>query len=211
MRSASIWRSHFVFLRCRLAQLRRACAGGNSSCANQHLPRRREQWRYRKCRLSKRGLCVNEGRETAFRLPSVQGRRRQAFGIGLVWLAWLIAVLLTVVIGLAAGTYVWRLGWYEPSGLWPLFTWDYSYYAHIARTGYPSGRAGAEYAFISALAAAAAFGGTALGGRRGSCTRLCLERRGVLWRGRGNPARTAAHRSCAGLLAGVVCALACIS
>jgi hypothetical protein len=77
----------------------------------------------------------------------VQGGR-QAFGVGLVWLAWLSAVLLTVAIGLSAGAYVWRPGWYEHQGLRPLFAWDYNYYAGIARTGYPSGRGGREYAFF---------------------------------------------------------------
>lgn len=77
----------------------------------------------------------------------MQGRR-EALAVGLVWLAWLGAVLLTVTIGLAAGAYVWSPGWYEQHGLWPLFAWDYNWYEHIARTGYPGGHGGREYAFF---------------------------------------------------------------
>jgi hypothetical protein len=73
---------------------------------------------------------------------------RQTLLIGLVWLAWLGAVLAVLGIGLAAGAYVWSPGWYEHKGLWPLFAWDYNWYDQIARTGYPGGHGGREYAFF---------------------------------------------------------------
>jgi hypothetical protein len=74
--------------------------------------------------------------------------RRDALGIGLVWLAWLGAILAAVGIGLAAGAYHWSPGWYQDDGLWPLFAWDYNWYDHIARDGYPGGHGGREYAFF---------------------------------------------------------------
>lgn len=74
--------------------------------------------------------------------------RRDAVRIGLVWLAWLGAILATLGIGLAAGAYVWSPGWYLRTGLWPLYAWDYNWYDHIARDGYPVGRGGREYAFF---------------------------------------------------------------
>lgn len=73
---------------------------------------------------------------------------RQAFGVGLVWLSWFSAVLGTVALGLAAGAYVGKPGWVVNQGLWPLLSWDYNWYLSIARTGYPSGRGGGEYAFF---------------------------------------------------------------
>jgi hypothetical protein len=74
--------------------------------------------------------------------------RRDALRIGLVWLAWLGAVLVTLAIGLGAGAYVHAPGWLERHGLWPLFAWDYNWYEHIARDGYPGGNGGREYAFF---------------------------------------------------------------
>jgi hypothetical protein len=74
--------------------------------------------------------------------------RRDVLAIGLVWLAWIGAVLAAVGIGLAAGAYVLRLGWSEHHGLWPLFAWDFNWYDHIARDGYPGGHGGREYAFF---------------------------------------------------------------
>lgn len=74
-------------------------------------------------------------------------RRRDA-RIGLVWLAWLGAVLATVAIGLAAGAYHWHPGWYEHQGLWPLFSWDYNWYELIARAGYPAHLVERQYAFF---------------------------------------------------------------
>jgi hypothetical protein len=77
----------------------------------------------------------------------VQGRRG-ALAVGLVWLGWLGAVLLTVAVGLAAGAYALVPGWLTHHGLWPLFAWDYNWYHLIAYYGYPQGRAGHEYAFF---------------------------------------------------------------
>jgi hypothetical protein len=74
--------------------------------------------------------------------------RRDAVGIGLVWLAWLGAILAAVGIGLAAGAYRWQLGWYEHAGLWPLYAWDYNWYELIARQGYPAHTGGRQYAFF---------------------------------------------------------------
>jgi hypothetical protein len=74
--------------------------------------------------------------------------RRDVLAIGLVWLAWIGAVLAAVGVGLAAGAYVLRLGWSEHHGLWPLFAWDFNWYDHIARDGYPGGHGGREYAFF---------------------------------------------------------------
>jgi hypothetical protein len=77
----------------------------------------------------------------------VQGRSG-ARAVGLVWLVWLAAVLVTVAIGLAAGAYTWRPGWFQHSGLWPLFAWDYNWYERIAQAGYPDGSGGFRYAFF---------------------------------------------------------------
>jgi hypothetical protein len=74
--------------------------------------------------------------------------RRDAVGIGLVWLAWLGAILAAVGIGLAAGAYHWSPGWYETHGLYPLFAWDYNLYRLVADFGYPAHRVGQEYAFF---------------------------------------------------------------
>jgi hypothetical protein len=74
--------------------------------------------------------------------------RRDALLIGLAWLVWLGAILATLRIGLAAGAYVHAPGWLERHGLWPLFAWDYNWYEHIARDGYPGGHGGREYAFF---------------------------------------------------------------
>jgi hypothetical protein len=77
----------------------------------------------------------------------VQGRR-EALAVGLVWLVWLGAVLLTLAIGLAAGAYTFELGWSIHSGPWPLFAWDYNWYHLIAYAGYPNGSGGRQYAFF---------------------------------------------------------------
>jgi hypothetical protein len=77
----------------------------------------------------------------------VQGRR-EALAVGLVWLAWLGAVLLTVAIGLAAGAYTFSTGWSIHHGLWPLFAWDYNWYHFVAYGGYPDGQGGRQYAFF---------------------------------------------------------------
>jgi hypothetical protein len=77
----------------------------------------------------------------------VQGRRG-ALAVGLVWLGWLGAVLLTLAIGLAAGAYTFKLGWSIHSGPWPLFAWDYNWYHLIAYAGYPNGSGGRQYAFF---------------------------------------------------------------
>jgi hypothetical protein len=74
--------------------------------------------------------------------------RRDALRIGLIWAAWLGAILATLGIGLAAGAYVHAPGWLERDGLWPLFAWDYNWYEHIARDGYPGGHGGRQYAFF---------------------------------------------------------------
>jgi hypothetical protein len=74
--------------------------------------------------------------------------RRDALRIGAVWLVWLGAVLAAVGIGLATGAYVWQVGWSEHEGLWPLYAWDFNWYDHIARDGYPGGHGGREYAFF---------------------------------------------------------------
>ncbi len=74
--------------------------------------------------------------------------RRDALRIGLVWLVWLGAILVTLAIGLSADAYVHAPGWLERHGLWPLFAWDYNWYEHIARDGYPGGNGGREYAFF---------------------------------------------------------------
>ena len=74
--------------------------------------------------------------------------RRDALGIGLVWLVWLGAIVATVGIGLGTGAYAWSPGWYERHGLWPVYAWDYNWYDHIARDGYPNGHGGREYAFF---------------------------------------------------------------
>ena len=50
----------------------------------------------------------------------MQGRR-EALAVGLVWLVWLAAIILTVAIGLAAGAYTFTVGWTIHTGLWPLF------------------------------------------------------------------------------------------
>jgi len=63
--------------------------------------------------------------------------RREALAVGLVWLAWLGAVLLTVALGLATGTYTLAAGWSIHHGLWPLFAWDYNWYHFVAYGGYP--------------------------------------------------------------------------
>jgi hypothetical protein len=77
----------------------------------------------------------------------VQGRR-EALAVGLVWLAWLGAVLLTVAVGLAAGAYTLGVGWSIHHGLWPLFAWDYNWYHLVAHGGYPDGQGGRQYAFF---------------------------------------------------------------
>jgi hypothetical protein len=77
----------------------------------------------------------------------VQGRRG-ALAVGLVWLGWLGAVLLTIAVGLAAGAYTFKLGWSIHSGPWPLFAWDYNWYHLVANAGYPDGSGGREYAFF---------------------------------------------------------------
>ena len=74
--------------------------------------------------------------------------RREALAIGLVWLAWLGAILATLGIGLAAGVYHWSGGWYVSHGIYPLFAWDYNLYRLIADQGYPAHRVGQEYAFF---------------------------------------------------------------
>lgn len=74
--------------------------------------------------------------------------RRDALRIGLVWLVWLGAILVTLEIGLAAGAYVWQPGWAQHRDLWPLYAWDYNWYVNIARDGYPAGRDGRQYAFF---------------------------------------------------------------
>lgn len=77
----------------------------------------------------------------------MQGRR-EALAVGLVWLTWLGAVLLTVAIGLAAGAYTFAEGWSIHHGLWPLFAWDYNWYHFVAYGGYPGGQGGRQYAFF---------------------------------------------------------------
>jgi hypothetical protein len=77
----------------------------------------------------------------------VQGRR-EALAVGLTWLVWLGAVLLTVAIGLAAGAYTFAAGWSIHRGLWPLFAWDYNWYHFVAYGGYPDGQGGRQYAFF---------------------------------------------------------------
>lgn len=74
--------------------------------------------------------------------------RRQALYIGIVWAAWLGAILATVAIGLAAGAYHWSLGWVEHRGLWPLYSWDYNWYVLIDWTGYTEFQQGRQYAFF---------------------------------------------------------------
>jgi hypothetical protein len=77
----------------------------------------------------------------------VQGRR-EVLAVGLVWLAWLGAILLTVTIGLASGAYTFAQGWSIHHGLWPLFAWDYNWYHFVAYGGYPAGQGGRQYAFF---------------------------------------------------------------
>lgn len=77
----------------------------------------------------------------------MQGRR-EALAVGLVWLVWLGAVLLTVAIGLTAGAYTLGVGWSIHHGLWPLFAWDYNWYHLVAYGGYPDGQGGRQYAFF---------------------------------------------------------------
>jgi len=77
----------------------------------------------------------------------VQGRR-EALAVGLIWLVWLGAVLLTVAIGLAAGAYTFTAGWSIHRGPWPLFAWDYNWYHFVAYGGYPEGQGGRQYAFF---------------------------------------------------------------
>jgi len=86
--------------------------------------------------------------------------RRDALAIGLVWLAWLGAVLAAVGIGLAADAYGWRLGWREHHGLWPLYAWDFNWYDRIAQDGYPAGHGGREYAFFPLWPAVLHWAGT---------------------------------------------------
>jgi hypothetical protein len=74
--------------------------------------------------------------------------RRDWLSIGVIWLAWLAAILVTVELGLAAGAYHWSGGWYEDHGIYPLFAWDYNLYRLIADNGYPAHRVGQEYAFF---------------------------------------------------------------
>ena len=74
--------------------------------------------------------------------------RGDALRIGVVWLVWLVAVLATFAIGLAAGAYVHQPGWILHDGLWPLYAWDYNWYVNIARNGYPDGLGGRQYAFF---------------------------------------------------------------
>ncbi|HEX3267621.1 MAG TPA: hypothetical protein VHQ98_06540 [Gaiellaceae bacterium] len=78
----------------------------------------------------------------------MQGRRCEALAVGLVWLAWLGAVLLTVAIGLEAGAYTFASGWSIHEGLWPLYAWDYNWYHLVAYGGYPEGQGGRQYAFF---------------------------------------------------------------
>lgn len=77
----------------------------------------------------------------------MQGRR-EVLAVGLVWLAWLGAILLTVTIGLASGAYTFSQGWSIHHGLWPLFAWDYNWYHFVAYGGYPAGQGGRQYAFF---------------------------------------------------------------
>ena len=77
----------------------------------------------------------------------MQGRR-EVLAVGLVWLAWLGAILLTVTIGLASGAYTFAQGWSIHHGLWPLFAWDYNWYHFVAYGGYPAAQGGRQYAFF---------------------------------------------------------------
>ncbi len=77
----------------------------------------------------------------------MQGRR-EVLAVGLVWLVWLGAVLLTVAVGLAAGAYTLAPGWSIHRGLWPLFAWDYNWYHFVAYGGYPDAQGGRQYAFF---------------------------------------------------------------
>jgi hypothetical protein len=74
--------------------------------------------------------------------------RSEDVAVGLVWLAWLGAVLTTVALGLAAGAYTLGVGWSIHHGLWPLFAWDYNWYHLVAYLGYPDGHGGRQYAFF---------------------------------------------------------------
>jgi hypothetical protein len=74
--------------------------------------------------------------------------RRDAYAIGLVWAAWLGAILVTLAIGLAAGAYTHQVGWTEHKGLWPLYAWDFNWYRLIAEAGYPAHQGGRQYAFF---------------------------------------------------------------
>lgn len=74
--------------------------------------------------------------------------RRVAVRIGLIWLAWLGALLTALGIGLAAGAYTWAPGWLEHKGLWPLFAWDFNWYDFIGGAGYPGGHVDRQYAFF---------------------------------------------------------------
>ena len=69
---------------------------------------------------------------------------------GVVWSAWLAAVLGVVIGGVEAGAISDpQHSWLHHGGpLWPLFTWDFGWYNAVAVFGYPHGHGGPLYAFF---------------------------------------------------------------
>src|SRR5207244_9946020 len=76
--------------------------------------------------------------------------RHALLAAGVVWAAWLAAVLGVVIGGVEAGAISDpHHSWPHYGGpLWPLFTWDFGWYHSVAVLGYPHGQGGPFYAFF---------------------------------------------------------------
>ena len=78
--------------------------------------------------------CAGEPRERPL------NARRGPLSSVVVWAIWVVAVLALVVGFAVADWFADPQHWARHGGpLWPLFTWDYGWYAFIAQQGYPHG------------------------------------------------------------------------
>src|SRR4051794_7900026 len=81
----------------------------------------------------------------------VEGAETRAHGllrmVAPVWSLWALALVLTVVLGLAAGAHEPPSPWRHDELAWPGLSWDFSWYWALAHDGYPS-MPHAAYAFF---------------------------------------------------------------